>query len=61
MSRRSTERGARDVAEQAQGVAVSRDASTIAGTDLIDHGERQAALVLFQVLQLRTKPATSDR
>ena len=42
-------------------IAVLRDAGAIAGTDLIDHGERQVAFVLLQVLQLRTKPAPATR
>ena len=41
-------------------IAVLSDAAAVAGADGIDHRERQIALVLFQVLQLRTEPGPSS-
>ena len=60
MARRSTKRRARDIAEQGERVAVSSDAGTIALANVVEHGKRQAALVLLEVLELRTetRPAT---
>src|SRR6476620_2599753 len=60
VARRSTKRRARDIAEQGERVAVSSDAGTIALANVVEHGKRQAAIVLLEVLELRTetRPAT---
>src|SRR6516164_1365456 len=55
VTRSGTERRARDVAEQRERISIRRNAGTITAADLIDHGERQVALILLQVLQLRAQ------